>query len=177
MLDGFLSHFSLSGGQVMSTRLKLCLAVAVPVLLVGGALLVYALLPRAVTRPENRGHARNALEALVRDSILNSSPDPKAVEFLVWGPHATNAEWRALWAEAGIAKGEELLECAVVRVRYRDVKRVPVSLIPEPPADKAERVTYDRLYLIARTQVMDFGEGKDDWREDMRRKLGVKVNR
>jgi hypothetical protein len=182
-------------GQTAPRRWKRCVvAVAgVATLLVAGNFLVRFRFPPTVARPENRSQARIPNEELVRNFILNSSRDEKAVEFHTWGPHMTKGELQELGHEAGYTEfkevnseifrgfAEELFTAdAVIRVRFSS---------EEPAWDEVKREyrkdrnVEDVLFLVRNKQVTSLTGmliASDDWKPIARKILasmypGIKV--
>ena len=156
--------------------------VASVLLVLGGTALFRWAWPAAGARAENRSNARIPEEELVKRYILNNAEDPKAVEFVRWGPHMTRQEWQELWKEAGLALDDprwregDRKELAAVDMIVRVVYRSPDALLLAQEGKKGIK-TNDELFIVSGKMVvppMSLFSPKaagDDWKKTLRKNL------
>jgi hypothetical protein len=152
-------------------------------LLIGGVAMLavfgLALLIGALVRHSVNDYSQ--AEKLVRLAILNAADDPKAVEFLAWGPHLSGREYRELlrqqnldlrWRDFGPAEAEAAM-FTYIRVRYRGkrFRQMAFGHTPGKDTDVNDQVfeVQPRLLLVREVTDNQFG---DDWAAEARRDLG-----
>jgi hypothetical protein len=146
--------------------------------------LFWELLPSAADQPESRSYPRGAEEERVAAFILRASKNPKAVQFVRWGPHMPGKELTALFSERGVYQLQPTYyqetqsgQAPIIRVCFTDPNDLgllaPLGGGFAAPLQNPSQV-HDRLYILFGPVVHPLGDNiaGDRWKQDAQQDIG-----
>jgi hypothetical protein len=158
-------------------------AVAGPVAWLLAFALFWRFLPPVGAEPEDRSDPRRSEEEWVSTFILGASKNPKAVEFIRWGPHMPGTELMALFRDRAIDQLRPTMyqkmqtgSVYIVRVCFKDPNDCGIFAPLEPLFVQAPREpshVHDRLYIVFNKQARPLQDNfaGDQWTQDVQHHL------